>query len=90
MTLQPIGTYRYIAAGGLEPLYATTPVYGHRSEYLPMIGRYALQVLVRYIGDWAWVNANRGDVTLFPCPPARTRRADREPKPGSKGDSHAD
>lgn len=64
--LRPIGTRRFIAAGGPEPLYLDSPFFGIRRQFLPMVNRVCLQVLVAAFGDLVWINTEPSDLKILP------------------------
>lgn len=64
--LRPMGTRRFIAAGGAEPLYLDSPFFGIRRQFLPMPNQVFLQVLVVAFGDFVWINTDASDLKILP------------------------
>jgi hypothetical protein len=62
--LKPLGKYRWIWAGGLEPLDTWSPFYGIRQRYLPLVKRTMTQVLIWYLGTPTWINIDPSDIRL--------------------------
>lgn len=58
----PLGHYRWVFAGGLTLLYAVSPYYGKREQYLPAVKRTMLQVLVKVLGSLMWINIDPSDI----------------------------
>jgi hypothetical protein len=58
---EPIGTYRFYMGGGM---HGTTPIYGTRDQFLPLVGETAFQVQIKGFGGLYWINVKKDDITL--------------------------
>lgn len=62
MTMQAIGTHRFVLCGGQELVHGTAPIYGKRMQYLEAIKKNVLQVLVLFLGSYQWINVRPEDI----------------------------
>jgi hypothetical protein len=60
--MTPIGYYK-------QPTSPTehhhTPIYGQRTQYLPIPKRTTHQALILYLGEPTWINVAPQDITLY-------------------------
>ena len=57
----PVGTYRmHLGASKMD-----TPFYGHRKEFLPLVGKTMTQIRIYGFGGLYWINVDDTDIVLL-------------------------
>lgn len=62
--MEPVGTVRFAFAATPDgPLFGDRDIYEIREEFLPLVNRTVMQVLVSgYENDYVWINVDPADI----------------------------